>query len=189
MVPIALFELGNVTTTLLILRTTQLLHTGGRSFAAAASLAILVYAAHNAFGSVVAYGGGHLIDRVGPRVVFAAGAFVYVAAYAIFAVDWHTWPMLLIAFTLAGSGIGLAETSESALVASMLPEHLRGSGFGLLGGIQSAGAFASSAAVGLLYTIASPTVGFAYAAGWMLLSVLASGAIALPSTPASNSAP
>jgi hypothetical protein len=97
--------------------------------------------------------------------------------------------MLLIAFTLAGSGIGLAETSESALVASMLPEHLRGSGFGLLGGIQSAGAFASSAAVGLLYTIASPTVGFAYAAGWMLLSVLASGAIALPSTPALNSAP
>ena len=189
MVPIALFELGNVTTTLLILRTTQLLHTGGRSFAAAASLAILVYAAHNAFGSVVAYGGGHLIDRVGPRVVLAAGAFVYVAAYAIFAVDWHTWPMLLIAFTLAGSGIGLAETSESALVASMLPEHLRGSGFGLLGGIQSAGAFASSAAVGLLYTIASPTVGFAYAAGWMLLSVLASGAIALPSTPALNSAP
>ncbi len=130
-----------------------------------------------------------MIDRVGPRVVFAAGAFVYVAAYAIFAVDWHTWPMLLIAFTLAGSGIGLAETSESALVASMLPEHLRGSGFGLLGGIQSAGAFASSAAVGLLYTIASPTVGFAYAAGWMLLSVLASGAIALPSTPALNSAP
>jgi hypothetical protein len=95
--------------------------------------------------------------------------------------------MLLIAFTLAGSGIGLAETSESALVASMLPEHLRGSGFGLLGGIQSAGAFASSAAVGLLYTIVSPTVGFAYAAGWMLLSVLASGAIALPSVPPSTS--
>ncbi|MGA2037343.1 MAG: MFS transporter, partial [Acidimicrobiales bacterium] len=58
MVPIALFELGNVTTTLLILRSTQLLHTGGRSFAAAASLAILIYAAHNAFGSIVAYGGG-----------------------------------------------------------------------------------------------------------------------------------
>ncbi|MGD0320099.1 MAG: MFS transporter [Acidimicrobiales bacterium] len=180
MVPIALFELGNVTTTILILRTTQLLHTGGRSFAAAASLAILVYAAHNAFGSVVAYGGGYVIDRAGPRVVFAAGAFVYVAAYVIFAINWHTWPMLLIAFTLAGSGIGLAETSESALVASMLPDHLRGSGFGLLGGIQSTGAFASSAAVGLLYAIVSPTVGFAYAAGWMLLSVLASGAIALP---------
>jgi MFS family permease len=183
MLPVTLFELGNVTTTLLILRATQLLHTGARSFTAAASLAILVYAAHNAFGSIVAYAGGSWIDRAGPRVVFATGAALYVAAYAMFAVDSHSWEMLLVAFTLAGSGIGLAETSESALVASILPEHLRGSGFGLLGGIQSVGAFASSAAVGLLYAIVSPTVGFAYASGWMALSVLASGAIAPPSQP------
>ena len=184
MLPVSLFELGNVATTLLVLRATQLLHTGGRSFTEAASIAILIYAAHNAFGSIVAYGGGNWIDRAGPRVVFATGAALYVAAYAMFAVDSHSWAMLLVAFTLAGSGIGLAETSESALVASTLPEHLRGSGFGLLGGIQSIGAFASSAAVGLLYTIASPTVGFAYASGWMALSVLASGAIASTSRPA-----
>jgi MFS family permease len=176
MLPIAMFELGNVATTLLILRTTQLLAHDGRSLAAAASLAILVYAAHNAFAAIIAYLGGHWIDRAGPRLVFAAGGALYVLAYAGFAIPWPSWPPLLVAFILAGSGIGLAETAESALVARLLPDRLRGSGFGLLGGVQSVGDFASSAIVGLLYALVSPTVGFAYAGGWMLLSVVASGA-------------
>src|SRR6266542_1914760 len=119
LLPVAAFELGNVTTTLLILRVTQLLHHGDRSLTTAASLALLL-------------------------------------------------------FCLAGAGIGLAETAESTLVAHLLPDRLRGSGFGLLGGLQSAGDFLSSAVVGVLYAAVSPTAGFAYAAGWMVLSVTAS---------------
>lgn len=172
LVPIAAFELGNVATSLLILRATTLLHHGGRSVAAATSLAVLIYAGHNLFGSFVAYGGGHWLDRAGPRVVFASGAAVYVAAYALFALSFHSWAILVGAFLLAGSGIGLAETAESALVARLLPDRLRGSGFGLLGGVQSLGDFASSAVVGLLWTAVSPTAGFAYAAGWMVVSLL-----------------
>ncbi|HET8605490.1 MAG TPA: hypothetical protein VFL66_00520 [Gaiellaceae bacterium] len=30
---------------------------------------------------MVAYGGGHWLDRAGPRVVFGTGAAVYVAGY------------------------------------------------------------------------------------------------------------
>ena len=174
LVPIAAFELGNVATSLLILRATTLLHHGGRSIAAATSLAVLIYAGHNLFGSFVAYGGGHWLDRSGPRVVFATGALVYVAAYGLFALPSHAWAVLVAAFLLAGSGIGLAETAESALVARLLPDRLRGSGFGLLGGVQSLGDFASSAVVGLLWTAVSPTVGFAYAAAWMIVSLLTS---------------
>jgi MFS family permease len=174
LVPIAAFELGNVATSLLILRATTLLHHGGRSIAAATSLAVLIYAGHNLFGAFVAYGGGHWLDRAGPRVVFASGALTYVAAYGLFALPSHAWPVLVVAFLLAGSGIGFAETAESALVARLLPDRLRGSGFGLLGGVQSLGDFASSAVVGVLWTAVSPTVGFAYAAGWMVVSLLAS---------------
>ena len=174
LVPIGAFELGNIATTLLILRATTLLHHGGRSVAAATSLAVLIYAAHNLFASFVAYGGGHWLDRAGPRIVFASGGLVYVAGYALFALPFHSSLVLVAAFLLAGSGIGFAETAESALVARMLPDRLRGSGFGLLGGVQSFGDFASSAVVGLLWTLVSPTVGFAYAAGWMVVSVLAS---------------
>ena len=176
LVPIAAFELGNVATSLLILRATTLLHHGGRSVTAATSLAVLIYAGHNLFGSLVALGGGHWLDRAGPRVVFASGGAVYVAAYGLFALPLHAWPLLVAAFLLAGSGIGLAETAESALVARLLPDRLRGSGFGLLGGVQSFGDFASSAAVGVLWAAVSPTVAFVYAAGWMAVSTSISAA-------------
>jgi MFS family permease len=173
-VPILFFEFGNMASTLLILRATQLLHVGGRSIVAATSLAIVIYAAHNAFGAVVALAGGHWIDRAGPRLVFAAGALLYVLAYGGFAIGFHTWPFLLIAFVLAGSGIGLSETAESALVAQSLPDALRGTGFGVLGGVQASGDVVSSVTVGILYVTFSPTVAFAYAAGWMAISLATS---------------
>jgi MFS family permease len=160
-----------VATTPLILRATQLLHHDNRSLTGAASLAILLYAGHNALATIASVAGGHWIDRTGPRVVFTAAAGLYVAAYGLFAVSWHTWPPLLIAFALAGSGIGLAETAESTVVARLLPDHLRGSGFGALGAVQAAGDFAASAAVGLLWTLISPAIGFAYAAAWMIAAV------------------
>jgi MFS family permease len=175
LLPIVLFEFGNVATTLLILRTTQLLHTPERTATAAASLAIVIYAAHNAFGALVSYAGGHWIDNAGPRRVFGAGALVYVIAYAMFSAGPHAWWALLIAFSLAGAGIGFAETAQSALVAQLLPDHLRGSGFGVLGGVQAVGDLVSTVVVGILYSAVSPTVGFGYAAAWMLASLLATG--------------
>jgi len=165
---VSLFEVGNVAVTLLILRATQLLHHGDRSLTAATSLAIVLYAAHNAAATIASAAGGHWIDRAGPRVVFAAAAALYVGAYGMFAVSWHTWAPLLVAFALAGAGIGLAETAESTLVARRLPDHLRGSGFGLLGAVQSAGDLAASAVVGLVWTLVTPTVAFGYAAAWMI---------------------
>ena len=104
---------------------------------------------------------------------FVAGAGVYVASYVLFAVISGSWPLLVLAFVLAGAGIGFAETAESAesaLVARLLPEELRGSGFGVLGGVQSFGGLASSAAVGLLWSGISPAAGFLYAACWMAVA-------------------
>lgn len=172
--PVALFEFGNLATTLLILRATQLLHTGGRSVTAATSLAILLYAAHNAAASLAALGGGHLADRIGPRTVFASGAALYVVGYLGFAAGWHAWPVLLVAFLLAGVGIGFGETAESTVVARGLPDHLRSNGFGLLGLTQAAGDVGATVVAGLLWALVSPVIAFAYAAAWMAASVLAS---------------
>lgn len=176
-VPIACFELGNIATTLLILRATQLLNTGGRSLAAATSLAIIIYALHNALAALTALTGGHWLDRAGPRLVFATGGLCYVLAYVGFALPWHNPFVLAGFFCLAGAGIGLAETAESTLVARMLPDEIRGSGFGLLGGVQSGGDLLASSVMGLLYAAFSPFAGFLYAAGWMALSVLASATL------------
>ncbi len=46
--PVVAFECGDIATTLLILRATDLLHADGRALTAATSLAILLYAGHNA---------------------------------------------------------------------------------------------------------------------------------------------
>ncbi len=173
--PAALFELGNLATTLLILRATGLLTADGRSVTAATSLAILLYAAHNGAATLASLGGGQLADRASPRLVFAAGAAVYVLGYAVFAWDQHAWPVLLAGFLLSGVGIGFAETAESTVVAQLLPEHLRGNGFGVLGLVQAFGDLGATLVAGLLWAVFSPTVAFAYAAAWMALSVLASG--------------
>lgn len=177
LVPIALFELGNVATTLLILRGTQLLHTDGRTLTAATSLAILIYAGHNVVAAAVAFLGGRWLDATGPRVVFGTGSACYVLGYLGFA--WGGGGtaglgLLVVSFALAGAGIGFAETAESALIAHLLPDHLRGSGFGLLGGLQAVGDLLASAVVGLLYSVSSPGTGFGYAAALMVLATLAS---------------
>ncbi len=178
--PAALFELGNVATTLLILRATELLSSDGRDLAAATSVAILLYAAHNGAATVASLAGGQIIDRANARVVFAVGAGVYVLAYVGFALDTRSWPLLLGAFLLAGTGIGLAETAESTVVAQRLPDRLRGNGFGVLGLVQSLGDLGSSLVVGVLWSTVSPMVGFGYAAVWMAASLLASGLLAGP---------
>jgi MFS family permease len=172
--PAALFEFGNLATTLLILRATDLLHADGRSLTTATSIAILLYAGHNASAALASLAGGYLADRSTPRLVFAAGAAVYIGAYAVFAVDVHAWPVLLIAFLLAGTGIGFAETAQSTTVALMLPDHLRGNGFGVLGLVQSVGDLGATLVAGLLWATISPTAAFSYAATWMIASLIAS---------------
>ena len=173
--PIALFELGNLATTLLILRATNVLTTGTRTVAAATSLAILLYAAHNAVAAAAALGGGHIADRLGPRWVFAAGVVVYIAAYGLFAVGPYQWPGLLAAFALAGMGIGFAETAESAVVSAALPERLRSNGLGVLGLTQALGDLGATVVAGVLWSLTSPAVAFGYAAAWMAASLIAVG--------------
>ena len=174
--PVTLFELGNCATTLLILRATGLLHPG-RSIADAAALAVLLFAAHNLVGSALSYPAGHSVDRRGPRAIFGAGVVLFGLAYVGFALSIRSWPLLLIFFALAGAGMGLTDTAESALVARLLPDELRGSGFGLLGAVQSLGDFVSSAAVGLVWTLVSPGAAFVVAAAWMALSLVATAAV------------
>jgi hypothetical protein len=73
---------------------------------------------------------------------------------------------------LAGVGIGAAETAEHAAVASLAPADVRGSAFGVLAAVQSAGNVAASAVAGILWTVFSPSVAFTYLTVSMLLALL-----------------
>jgi MFS family permease len=181
--PVLLFEFGNLAATLLILRATELLSSSHRSVTAATSLAVLIYAAHNVVATLASVLAGRWYDRAGPRVVFATGAAIYVVAYGIFSAGSHSPVVLALAFGAAGAGIGLAEPTESGLVAQLLPDRLRGSGFGVLGIVQAAGDVVATVVAGFLYTLASPSVAFGYAAVWMLAATIASGLLRTPAHP------
>lgn len=130
------------------------------------------------FASISALTGGYLVDRVGPRLVFAAGGAAYVLGYVGFALPLHAWPLLLVAFALAGTGIGLGETAQSAAVALLLSDRLRAAGFGVLGLVQSLGDLVASVGGGVIWAEVGPAVAFGYAAGWMALSVAAGALLA-----------
>ena len=85
----------------------------------------------------------------------------------------HSWLFLLAAFASAGVGIGLAETAESTMVAVMLPDRLRGNGYGVLGLVQSVGDLGASLVVGVIWATVAPGLAFGYAAAWMVASLVA----------------
>lgn len=178
LVGIAIFEAGNMAATLLILRATDLL-SPGLGTAAATSTAILLYVGYNIAATVASIPAGRITDARGPRLAFSGGIILFALAYTVFAVTGPSVALLAGGFIAAGIASGATETAEHAAVAALAPTELRGSAFGLLAGIQSMGGLCASAVVGLLWTLVSPTLAFAVAAGAMVVAV---GAVALGRT-------
>lgn len=176
------FEIGNLAATLLILRATDLL-TPAHGAQAATALALGLYTAYNLAATVVSFPAGRLADQLGPRgprLVVAGGVAAFLLAYLTFAFTPAIVGVLAVAFVLAGIGIGAAETAQTAAVAALAPEQLRGSAFGLLATIQAGGNVAASAIAGALYTFASPTIAFSYVAAWMLVALIGLAATHAP---------
>jgi MFS family permease len=67
---------------------------------------------------------------------------------------------------------GCAETAEHAAVATLAPENVRGSAFGVLAAVQSIGNLIASAGAGLIYTLVSPAAAFTAAAVLMAVSLV-----------------
>jgi MFS family permease len=156
--------------TLLILRATELLTPGGGA-TDATTTAIALYVGYNVSATIFSIPAGRLVDARGARPVFALGVALFALAYVLFATSGPQVVALAVGFIAAGLGIGAVETAEHAAVATMAPERLRGSAFGLLAGIQSIGDFAASALVGLVWTLVSPQAAFGLAALLMVSSL------------------
>ena len=175
----SVFELGNLAATLMILRATELLdHSRGHQ--RAVQLALVLYTLYNVTATVVSVPAGRSGDRRGHTPVLAVGVCCFMLAYLGLAATGDNLALLAACFALAGMAIGLVETAEHASVADLAPERIRGSAFGMLAAVQSFGNLAASAIAGLLWTLASPTLAFGYAAALMgiALAMLASSRVA-----------
>jgi MFS family permease len=166
---VGIFGLGDFSHTLLILFATQALTpTHGR--AAAASIAIGLYLLHNIFYAAFAFFGGWLSDRVPQRrVVLAAGYGLAVVMALLLVLGPQGVPLLAAVFTLAGIVVGVEEALEDSLAAELVPQPQHGMGFGMLAAVNAVGDFVSSAVIGLLWSVASPSVAFGFSGALFLL--------------------
>ena len=172
LIGIGLYGLGNFSATLLILRATDLLHHGGRSAAHAAAIAVLLYAAHNAANAVFAYPAGALADRIGRRHVLAFGITLFAVASLGFVPATRNIALLALLFVAVGASTAFVETAQGAYAAELLPESIRGRGFGLIGLVEGIGDLVSSLVVGILFTVTNPEWGFVYAASLSIVGAL-----------------
>jgi MFS family permease len=69
---------------------------------------------------------GRADDRLGTTRVLAAGAALFLLAYAGLAATGPSFALLGACFVAAGLGIGCAETAEHAAVAQLASEGIRG---------------------------------------------------------------
>jgi MFS family permease len=164
LVGVGLYGLGNFSATLLILRATEILSEAGRTSASAASIAVLLYTAHNAANAVAAYPAGALADAIGRRLVLVIGIALFAAACVAFAFSPTSILQLGLLFVAVGTSTALVETAEGSHAAELLPKTIRGRGYGLIGLVDGVGDLVSSVVVGLLWTLAAPAWGFGYAA-------------------------
>jgi MFS family permease len=160
---IGVFGLGQFAPTLLVLRATQLL-TPAYGATKGASYAMGLYVLFNIVQAASAYSIGALSQRIGSVKVLGVGYAVFAAAAIGFAFTGAAWTSLIGWFILAGLAVGIIEAMEPTATAEMLPEDLRGTGFGVLGAANGIGDFLSSALVGGLWTAFGATAGFGVAA-------------------------
>ena len=131
---------------------------------AAGSLAIILYTIHNIFYAALSFPVGALADKIGKRKLLATGYLLTGIAAAGFIFDFGNLVYLGLFFILAGIAIAITDALERTLAADLLPENLRGTGYGTLATVNGIGDFASSTVVGTLWTTVSPLAGFGYSA-------------------------
>jgi len=171
LVGVGIFGAGDFAHSLLTLRAAQML-TPGMGAARAGQVAIALYTLHNVLYAGMSFPIGALADRIGKRGLLALGYGVA----ALMGIGWivavpSVW-LLGLLFALGGTFIAAEDALEGALAADLLPEDVRGTGYGVLATVNGLGDFLSSIVVGALWTAVSPAAGFAYAAALFVLGAV-----------------
>jgi len=173
---VGLFGIGDFSHALSILAATTLL-APSMGVVQAAQVAGLLYVWRNIVQVAASWPVGWLADRVGHLPVLVAG-YAMGAATAVltalafwWSVDNVAW--LAAIFLIAGLYVAVQEALESTVTADMVQAETLTISIGVLGTVNGAAKFLSSASVGVVWTAISPTFAFAVAASFMLAGTLA----------------
>lgn len=142
MVIVSIFTLGNSSDGFLVLR--------AQNIGISVTGILLLLAVYNLVISLVAIPAGKRSDQVGRPRLIITGWLIYAAIYFGFALaqaTWHIW----VLYILYGVYYGLAFGTANAMVADLVPEHLRGTAFGTYHAVIGLLAFPSSLIAGILW--------------------------------------
>lgn len=142
MLIVCIFELGNSSDAFLILRAQNL---GMNVVGVLAMLAMfnLVYA-------VLSAPAGALSDRWGRRRIIIGGWLMYALVYLGFALATSAWQVFIL-YAVYGVYYGVAYGTTKALVADLVPEHLRGTAYGTYNAVLSIISLPASVIAGVLW--------------------------------------
>jgi len=158
---IVLFSLGNSSDAFLILK--------AKDAGIPITLLPILWMVLHLTKSLSATPGGILSDRLGRKGVIISGWLLYGGIYWAFA--WaETSGAIWILFAVYGLFYGLTEGGERALVADLVPSHLRGTAYGLYNFAVGISTLPASVLMGFLWEKFSPQVAFSFGATLALLS-------------------
>jgi MFS family permease len=181
---VGLFGLGDFSHSLLILAATQLL-TPSMGVVRAAQIAGLLYVWRNIVQVGASYPIGVLADRLGSLPVlitgYVLGTLTAILAALAFWLDIGSVILLAGVFLIAGLYVAVQEALESTVAAGIVESDRLAMSYGALGTVNGMAKLVSSASVGILWTAASPILGFSYAALFM-----ATGTVTLQRTNATS---
>ncbi len=151
LVIVAIFTLGNSSDAFLVLRAQNL----GISVMGI----LLMLIVFNLIYTIISTPAGSLSDRIGRRKLIIGGWLVYALIYLGFALAGQGWQIWLL-YVAYGLYYGMAYGSANALVADLVPSHLRGTAYGTYNAVIGLLAFPASLIAGLLWQGAGSWGGF-----------------------------
>jgi MFS family permease len=161
---VGIFTLGNSADAFLILR--------AQSLGISVTGILIMLAMFNLIYSLVSTPAGSLSDRIGRRRLIIGGWLVYAAIYLGFALAQAAWQVWVL-YVAYGLYYGMAFGTANALVADLVPEHLRGTAYGTYNATIGFLAFPASFIAGLLWQGAGSWDGFGPAAPFLFGGTLA----------------
>ena len=169
---LTLFTLGNSSDAFLMLRAQTL----GLSLVEI----FLLVAVFNLVISATSTKGGAISDTFGRRGLIVIGWLIYAAVYfglAYASSEWHIW----VLYASYGLYYGAFQGASSALIADLVPQHLRGTGYGIFNAALGVAAFPASLIAGILWDWYGPSAPFLFGGGVSLIAVV--GFLMLPAMP------
>lgn len=152
-----IFDLGFIHKLLLLARAQQLL--SGNNIA---QLLVVLYAVFNASRACAEFLIGWASDYINRILLLALFGCGLLTVNAYMLITPHaSLTYYICIFFIAGISVA-ASTLKKACVADMLPEGIRGTGFGVLQASEGFATLVSSALIGFLWTHYSPLISFGY---------------------------